>query len=352
MAATRLGVSHPLVQCLRKGVAFHHAALPADVQDAIEDEFRSGSIGCLVATSTLTEGVNLPVRTIVVASQGIPGEEEFIVGSKLLNALGRAGRAGRETEGWVVLVQNRQYDQALFDQLERSDEDLEVRSALATKEALESLAQLEEAIRATQDAIFDVAGTMAAEFVTFVSFIASALEDLGSATTLDDINSVLTSTLAWHQLDDRARFRWQRAGHTAYDAYMDTEPDQRRRWSRAGTSIATARSIDQMAGDVARLCVGRDDIDEPRTTLDTVIAGGRLEDILRLPEAEDAVRKRPRAYRNAPVDLVVAFDAAEMLRDWMSGIDLQRRCLHSHSLTPTNKLRYVTPSGAEVEMTR
>lgn len=59
--------------------------------------FRSGSLRVLIATSTLSSGVNLPARRVIVRSP--------MFGGKLLDTLsykqmiGRAGRMGKDTIG-------------------------------------------------------------------------------------------------------------------------------------------------------------------------------------------------------------------------------------------------------------
>ena len=40
LATTRLRTAHPLVGVLRRGVGFHHAALPGDIQAELEDGIR------------------------------------------------------------------------------------------------------------------------------------------------------------------------------------------------------------------------------------------------------------------------------------------------------------------------
>jgi replicative superfamily II helicase len=56
----------------------------------------------------MTEGVNLPVQAVIISKVGTyQDNQEFlkiIKGSKMANAIGRAGRATQETEGCVVLV--------------------------------------------------------------------------------------------------------------------------------------------------------------------------------------------------------------------------------------------------------
>ena len=64
----RLGDQHPLAKVIGKGIAFHHAGLPSDILSAIEEQIRQGNIQVVIATTSLTDGVNLPVRTVFVDS--------------------------------------------------------------------------------------------------------------------------------------------------------------------------------------------------------------------------------------------------------------------------------------------
>jgi replicative superfamily II helicase len=75
------------------------------VFEALEDALRAELLPYLTCTSTLTDGVNLPVHTVVIYDEnyeGIP-EDARLKGPRMVNAMGRAGRAGKETEGWIVL---------------------------------------------------------------------------------------------------------------------------------------------------------------------------------------------------------------------------------------------------------
>lgn len=108
-----LGVDSLIPRLLRQGIGIHHAGFPDAVRRAIEDDFRSGRIGVLVATSTLAQGVNLPVKTVVVhtitrhdegPTPDDDGENVPIELRDFRNIAGRAGRATLETEGHVVLV--------------------------------------------------------------------------------------------------------------------------------------------------------------------------------------------------------------------------------------------------------
>ncbi len=125
-AALWLGEDSPMASLLKEGIGVNHAGLPDAVRKAIEADCRSGWLPVTVATTTLAQGVNLPVKTVIVHSVtrfvgdvgDDPNSTEEINPRELWNIIGRAGRATRETEGHVVLaatdnVQARQYDQLL-----------------------------------------------------------------------------------------------------------------------------------------------------------------------------------------------------------------------------------------------
>ncbi|XP_076467231.1 DNA polymerase theta-like [Babylonia areolata] len=97
-----VGVDPMLGKVLHYAVAYHHAGLTFDERDIVEGAFRQGAVKVLVATSTLSSGVNLPARRVIVRSP--------LFGGRVIDALsykqmaGRAGRKGVDTEGECVLV--------------------------------------------------------------------------------------------------------------------------------------------------------------------------------------------------------------------------------------------------------
>lgn len=104
------GAEYPLSRYLYHGFAYHNGGLPQDVREYIEDYYRKKWLKILVSNSTLAEGVNLPIRTLVVYHlrrfNNRAKSLELIPSTEIRNIVGRVGRAGREKYGLVILPDN------------------------------------------------------------------------------------------------------------------------------------------------------------------------------------------------------------------------------------------------------
>jgi hypothetical protein len=109
--ADELGDEHELVRFCERGVAYHHARLPGNVQRAIELALQEGWLDAVFATPTLREGVNTAVRTVVVAGthyyNAATGSQDEMAEADFLNIAGRAGRPRVDTEGRIILIPDR-----------------------------------------------------------------------------------------------------------------------------------------------------------------------------------------------------------------------------------------------------
>ena len=318
IAVNRLGQSHPLIEPLRRGVGFHHSALPDDIQAELEDGIRGGQLRYLVATTTLVEGINFPVRSVLIGERGYRSGDDYVTtldASRLLNAIGRAGRACRETEGWIVLALDEQFGPSSFGPLEVDDAQLSVLSRLSTEPALEALAAFEELHRKGQDAIMEAAGDAVADFISHVWFVATALDELQRSYD-DPARLALESTLAWHQLGQADRDRWGAVAEVALLRYKESLPEVRRRWAKTGTSLNTASQLEELAREVRRDLATCNDPQNPVSAFLLVAANGRLDRLLSLREGH--VRKfRPR--RNAPASETLPIDVLNLTVQWLNG---------------------------------
>lgn len=91
-----------LIDCLKKGVAFHFGKIPQRIRERIEALFRSGEIHFLFCTSTLLEGVNLPAKNIFILSKKIGMSNMDDV--NFWNLAGRAGRLAKDLSGNIFCV--------------------------------------------------------------------------------------------------------------------------------------------------------------------------------------------------------------------------------------------------------
>ncbi|MBE6518625.1 MAG: DEAD/DEAH box helicase [Thermoplasmata archaeon] len=106
-----------LSSCVKCGIAFHNAGLTYKQRKYVEDNFRNGTIKCIVATPTLAAGINLPARRVIVRDTS---RYESNYGNSPISVMevkqmcGRAGRPGYDPYGEAVLVAKNQAD---FDHL-------------------------------------------------------------------------------------------------------------------------------------------------------------------------------------------------------------------------------------------
>lgn len=325
--ALRLGVEHPLAKSLLKGVAFHHGALPTDVQSAIEEAVKDGDIQYIVATTTLADGVNLPVRTVLIAEQGTHtqgGEyNKFLSGPKLINAIGRAGRAGKESDGWIILAVNKPYSPDIFDELSPvMSEEYDVSSLLSTEEALEALSWYEQTRAASEDALLERASPSILDgFVGYIWFLGTAFEELNYKLNYDNLRAVLSYSLAWKQLVNEDKDKWDLLAKDAFDSFTKTPENQRRRWAKAGTSLSSAAELESIKDSLVAECafIGEDSIDL-RAIINLIIGDGRLEKIMGLKEAED-LKVSIRVNQSSSSKVTV--DTKKILVDWLNGVDLR-----------------------------
>lgn len=110
-----LGTSDEMATAARSGLLCHHASVPQGLRVAVEYAIRNGLARVVVCTSTLAQGVNLPIRYLVLTSFYQAGE--LMRTRDFVNLMGRAGRADKFTEGSVIFA-----DPRVFDGQKRSDE--------------------------------------------------------------------------------------------------------------------------------------------------------------------------------------------------------------------------------------
>lgn len=97
---------------LKAGAIIHHGDIPQETREILEALLRDERVRFGVCTNTLAEGVNLPIRTLVLYSVqrlGKGGSREDLSIRDIKNLVGRAGRAGSNTKGLVININDAQW---------------------------------------------------------------------------------------------------------------------------------------------------------------------------------------------------------------------------------------------------
>ncbi|WP_165819742.1 DEAD/DEAH box helicase [Haemophilus parainfluenzae] len=90
------------------GIFSHHGNVPHGIRLAVEYAMRENLIRFVVCTSTLAQGVNLPIRYLIVTSIYQAGDRIKV--RDFHNLIGRAGRSGMHTEGSILFVDPEVYE--------------------------------------------------------------------------------------------------------------------------------------------------------------------------------------------------------------------------------------------------
>lgn len=97
-----------LIEAVKKGVAFHNAGLGYNVKRIIMDALKNRKLLIMISTTTLSAGVNLPVKRVIISAPRIGGRGDFgkdLTVAEYKNLAGRAGRPKYTNEpGECVIV--------------------------------------------------------------------------------------------------------------------------------------------------------------------------------------------------------------------------------------------------------
>jgi ATP-dependent RNA helicase HelY len=91
---------------MEAGFAAHHAGLVPPFKEAVEACFAAGLVKVVFATETLSLGINMPARSVVIEKlTKFSGERhEFLTPGEYTQLTGRAGRRGIDEVGYAVVL--------------------------------------------------------------------------------------------------------------------------------------------------------------------------------------------------------------------------------------------------------
>ncbi len=102
-----LGDNHILINCLQKKVAVHHSGLSEEIKILIEKLIVNGDIHYIVGTTTLAQGMNFPISTVIFRTIYFPrpyNKAKEMFPEVFWNIAGRAGRVFKDYAGRIILL--------------------------------------------------------------------------------------------------------------------------------------------------------------------------------------------------------------------------------------------------------
>lgn len=97
-----LGTNSINTKSAQLGILMHHAGIPHGLKLVTEHALQHSYFKTVICTSTLAQGVNLPIRYLIISTSYQAGEK--IKTRDFHNLMGRAGRSGKYTEGTIIFA--------------------------------------------------------------------------------------------------------------------------------------------------------------------------------------------------------------------------------------------------------
>ncbi len=101
-AADYFGTNSVEYRLLDRGVAVHHGKMPGLLARRLKSLIDRGYVRVIIATSTLSEGVNIPVSYLLIPS--VYRATTRLTLQEFTNLIGRAGRPGVSSEGHALVL--------------------------------------------------------------------------------------------------------------------------------------------------------------------------------------------------------------------------------------------------------
>lgn len=247
--STEYGASWIGTTALAAGVVVHHGDIPQETRDVFEEILVAGNVRMVLCTSTLAEGVNLPIRTLVLYTTQIQTSEGTVpmLAREIRNLVGRAGRPGSSTKGLVICINDNQWN--VVDRVAGGAPGEPVEGAL-----LKTIEHLVLVLAANNRSLENGALEASPWLYPLVDGIDATLiellrDDMGDENFRTVAASVAASTYAWRRSGDKERAALERVFVLRAERLAALRISGRAEWA-AGTGVK-ARLLDSIADSLA-----------------------------------------------------------------------------------------------------
>ncbi len=98
------GEEDELYEYVKYGICYHNSGLSSLVKETIEELIRNNKMKLIFATTTLAQGMNFPINTVIFDKTHFTGANaKDFSNAEFWNIAGRAGRAYKDKEGYVIV---------------------------------------------------------------------------------------------------------------------------------------------------------------------------------------------------------------------------------------------------------
>lgn len=102
------GDSNVYTRNIKSGIFPHYSSIPNGIKIATEYAFKKGTIKAVACTSTLAQGVNIPIKYLLITGTNLSAFRMTV--RNFQNLIGRTGRSGVYTEGDIIVTASNLYD--------------------------------------------------------------------------------------------------------------------------------------------------------------------------------------------------------------------------------------------------
>ncbi len=307
--SAELGNNFALKKLLDKRIGVHHSGLPDEVKYLMEWLMEKGKLKVLVATTTIAQGINFPVSTIIMASYAYPRTSHMPV-RDFWNLVGRSGRLDQGTLGLVGIVLGNQ-------EPNKQKELLKAKKFIkkSTKELISNLVKMvEESIKYGEE--FDLASQFWkpewSQFLQYITHMFNQCKDIGEFNTKADL--FLRRTFGYNLIDNPKK-------KVLLDAVKRYGKKLNKNRGAAKLSDATGFSMEAI--NLAINKVGELGLDQHSWNSSNIFSNsGDLRNIigvmLSIPEIKSSLDKLVGGK-----DSLTGSKLAELTNDWVAGKDIE-----------------------------
>ena len=192
--SAEIGNDLPLNKYLDKRIGIHHAGISDEMRFLMEWLMVHGKLDYLIATTTIAQGINFPVSTILMQSYSYPLTEHMPI-NDFLNLVGRAGRAYQDSLGLVGIASMSNSDGHEYKKIENF-----VNTSAET--LYSNLVKLLNDIQNVEDLEFDTKflyrNPVWSQFLQYITHMYNQIHDVQSFSS--EIDIILRKTLGYTQI--------------------------------------------------------------------------------------------------------------------------------------------------------